>query len=114
MAQPSQPPSSSSESIIDTTAASSSSKKSSDFISDPGSVNGNFEITISGSKALLQIPGSGFAKVTVMDMQGRIVKPSAMVKTGSVEISLAEINHGKYIVSVEQKSVRWVRPIAIK
>ena len=68
-------------------------------------------VAVDGKTMLIQLPKSDLARVTVMDMQGRVVSSFSMnSRNGLIPMDLSQ---GNYMIRVKQGASSWVRAIRI-
>ena len=68
-------------------------------------------VAVEGKNLLIQLPKADLARVTVMDMQGRVVSSFSMnSRAGQIPMDLSQ---GNYMLRVKQGASSWVRAIRI-
>lgn len=88
-------------------------------IVDPGPVDGIAEVAqaqqmkISVSEKIAYVQLTNAARVSVMDMQGRVVVPAVKAEAGMTQIQLNGLTAGNYLVVVKQSSGMKVQQIHI-
>ena len=75
-------------------------------------VESNLSIDVQKGSIAVVVPGSKDARLSVMDMQGRVVLNGVSVQPGVNQIPL-NLRSGRYMVNVRQGSSRWVRAIQL-
>lgn len=71
------------------------------------------EMKVSVSEKIAYVQLSSAARVSVMDMQGRVVVPAMNVDAGMTQVQLSGLNAGNYLVVVKQRSGMKVKQIHI-
>ena len=71
---------------------------------------GKLSVNVEGRFLQIQLPNADLARVTVMDMQGRVVSNFSMKNAEQVPLNLRQ---GNYMLRVKQGASNWVRTIRI-
>jgi len=72
----------------------------------------NLQVSTMGNVAFVGLSGTKDGRVTVMDMQGKVVASEISVAPGVNQIPL-DLRDGRYMLMVKQGSNHWVRQISI-
>ena len=67
-------------------------------------------MNVDGRFLQIQLPNADLARVTVMDLQGRVVSSFSMTSSEQVPLNLRQ---GNYMLRVKQGTSNWVRTIRI-
>ena len=71
---------------------------------------GKLSVNVDGRFLQIQLPNADLARVTVMDLQGRVVSSFSMTSSEQVPLNLRQ---GNYMLRVKQGTSNWVRTIRI-
>ncbi len=76
------------------------------------SLKNNLKVEVLSGSMTVVVPGSKDARISVTDMQGRVVLNGVNAKPGANLIPL-NLRAGRYLVNVRQGASRWVRAIQL-